>query len=74
MGMASFTENQGIVATEFSVLRSLFDRYQEHFDQEAGKPILSMGMSADYRLAMEKGSNLIRIGSSLFGARDYATQ
>jgi uncharacterized pyridoxal phosphate-containing UPF0001 family protein len=62
------------VATEFSVLRNLFDRYQEHFDREAGKPILSMGMSADYRLALEKGSNLIRIGSSLFGARDYATQ
>ncbi len=74
MGMASFTENQGIVANEFLVLRSMFDRFQEHFDQEAGKTILSMGMSADYRLALEKGSNLIRIGSSLFGARDYATQ
>lgn len=74
MGMASFTEDQSIVNAEFSQLKNLFERYRDQFDLEAGSPILSMGMSADYRLALARGSNLIRIGSSLFGARDYATK
>lgn len=67
MGMASFSDNQEQVRKEFGYLRMLFEKY-------AGMPafsILSMGMSGDYQLAMEEGSNMVRIGSLLFGARNY---
>lgn len=68
MGMASFTEDKGIVRREFRYLRSVFDKQNE------SRPgleltILSMGMSGDYQIAVEEGSNLVRIGSLLFGAR-----
>ena len=69
MGMASFTEDKIIVEQEFSTLKSIYDHTASalnntHFDT------LSMGMSGDYALAIEKGSNLVRIGSLLFGARN----
>jgi pyridoxal phosphate enzyme (YggS family) len=67
MGMASFTNDQKIVKKEFEFLKSLFDKYST-FD------ILSMGMSADYKMAIEEGSNMVRIGSLLFGKRNYLTQ
>jgi pyridoxal phosphate enzyme (YggS family) len=67
MGMASFTNDQKIVKKEFEFLKSLFDKYST-FD------ILSMGMSADYKMAIEEGSNMVRIGSLLFGKRNYSTQ
>jgi pyridoxal phosphate enzyme (YggS family) len=67
MGMASFTNDQKIVKKEFEFLKSLFDKYST-FD------ILSMGMSADYKMAIEEGSNMVRIGSLLFGKRHYSTQ
>lgn len=65
MGMASFSDSEDQVATEFRLLRSLYDRYQAayHFS------VLSMGMSGDYKLAIVNGSNMVRIGSLLFGAR-----
>jgi uncharacterized pyridoxal phosphate-containing UPF0001 family protein len=63
MGMASFTNDQKIVKKEFEFLKSLFDKYST-FD------ILSMGMSADYKMAVEEGSNMVRIGSLLFGKRN----
>ena len=67
MGMASFTENTGTIRNEFKALASLFTqlkpRMQPHFDT------LSMGMSGDWRLAVEEGSTMVRIGSSIFGAR-----
>ena len=69
MGMASFTEDQTLVEKEFSTLKNIYDQTATafnniHFDT------LSMGMSGDYALAIEKGSNLVRIGSLLFGARN----
>ena len=66
MGMASFTENKDLIRSEFSYLKSL----QTKFDAN-NLPVLSMGMSSDYEMAIEQGSNLVRIGSLLFGARDY---
>ena len=64
MGMASFTEDMQQVRKEFVYLKSLFDRYNS-------LEILSMGMSSDYGIAIEEGSTMVRIGSLLFGARDY---
>ena len=66
MGMASFSDNQELVATEFKYLQELFTAHQ--FDKQPAA-ILSMGMSADYPLAIATGSNMVRIGSLLFGAR-----
>ena len=66
MGMASFSDNQELVANEFKYLHDLFTTHQ--FDKKPAS-ILSMGMSADYPLAIAAGSNMVRIGSLLFGAR-----
>jgi pyridoxal phosphate enzyme (YggS family) len=65
MGMASFSDDQDLVRAEFEQLRDLFQ--QSGFRRETD--ILSMGMSGDYPLALAAGSNLVRIGSLLFGAR-----
>jgi PLP dependent protein len=62
MGMASFTEDMDKVESEYSYLKSLFDSYPEF-------SILSIGMSGDYKIAIKKGSNMVRIGSLLFGER-----
>lgn len=64
MGMASNVDDHAILRGEFAFLKTLFDRYFP-----AGG-ILSMGMSADYSIAIEEGSNMVRIGSLLFGDRD----
>ena len=66
MGMASFTANQYQIEIEF---RSLLDYYIQHQSQQKWD-ILSMGMSGDYPLALTCGSNMIRVGSSIFGARN----
>jgi pyridoxal phosphate enzyme (YggS family) len=66
MGMASFSEDSSLVRQEFQTLRGLFVRYKTafpHFD------LLSMGMSGDYGIALSEGSNMVRIGSLLFGRR-----
>lgn len=70
MGMASFTEDMDVVRTEFRYLAELFGKYKNLF-QPGMPPILSMGMSGDYPVALEEGSNMVRIGSLLFGARNY---
>jgi pyridoxal phosphate enzyme (YggS family) len=64
MGMASFTNDQERVRSEFRYLKKLFDAYPSY-------RVLSMGMSADYRIALQEGSNMVRIGSLLFGERNY---
>ncbi len=71
MGMASFSDDMQQVGSEMEMLSALAQRYQGLFTlfPGASRPILSMGMSGDYLLAIEKGSNMVRIGSSLFGAR-----
>ena len=67
MGMATFTDNTDQVRREFASLKALYHRWLE-VDPRAD--ILSMGMSGDYPIALEEGSNMVRIGSSIFGARD----
>ena len=69
MGMATFTSDQNQIATEFEKLKSIFDRLQTTNPE---LETLSIGMSGDYQLAIEKGSTMVRIGSSIFGARNYA--
>jgi pyridoxal phosphate enzyme (YggS family) len=66
MGMATFTSDKDQVRLEFQGLKHLFEEYQSHFGEN---PTLSMGMSGDYRTAIDQGSTMIRIGSSLFGSR-----
>lgn len=67
MGMATFTDDKEQVKKEFQHLKSVFDDFKEKYSEMT---ILSMGMSGDYKIALECGSNMLRIGSSLFGARD----
>ena len=69
MGMASFTDDKGIVRKEFSFLKSLFDKYSNLQTANYQLQTLSMGMSGDYKMAIEEGSNMVRIGSLLFGKR-----
>jgi pyridoxal phosphate enzyme (YggS family) len=66
MGMASFSDDQDVVASEFNYLHELFTTH--HFNLQP-TAVLSMGMSADYALAIKSGSTMVRIGSLLFGAR-----
>lgn len=68
MGMASFTENTTAIGKEFSYLKSLFDEVRT-LTHNPNFSILSMGMSSDYKLAIEQGSTMVRIGSLLFGSR-----
>lgn len=70
MGMASFSDDAERVRLEFRGLKNLFDRIKTtYFIQDPSFSVLSMGMSADHAMAVEEGSNLVRIGSLLFGAR-----
>ncbi len=62
MGMASYTKNKKQINNEFSQLRKIFNNYKNNNIHQ-----LSMGMSSDYKIAIENGSNLVRIGSDIFG-------
>jgi hypothetical protein len=68
MGMASFTDNKTQIEKEFKTLSIL---HQKCVTQHPQLSVLSMGMSSDYTLALEHGSTMVRIGSSIFGARNY---
>lgn len=68
MGMATFTDNQEQLQEEFSSLANFFNKNQEKYPDLL---ILSMGMSGDYELAIQNGSTMVRIGSSIFGVRNY---
>ena len=67
MGMATFTDDEAQLENEFNKLKTFYDLHKE----SAQLNTLSMGMSADYLLAVTSGSNMIRVGSSIFGARNY---
>lgn len=69
MGMATFTENQSQIRKEFQHLKTIFDNNQQPTTNNCQLTTLSMGMSGDYQLAIECGSNMVRIGSSIFGGR-----
>jgi pyridoxal phosphate enzyme (YggS family) len=68
MGMATFTDDDNQLKEEFSYLKSVFDVLNS---ERPEIKVLSMGMSGDYKLAIEFGSNMVRIGSSIFGERIY---
>ncbi len=68
MGMASFTSDMEDVSKEFSSLKSLYDKLNK---KNYKLSILSMGMSGDYKIAIENGSNMVRVGSAIFGVRNY---
>ena len=67
MGMATNTSEDEVVEEEFAALKGLFDLYREECQWDT----LSMGMSGDYKLAIKHGSTHVRIGSAIFGARNY---
>lgn len=71
MGMASFTEYEQQVSKEFKYLKSLFEHIKMQIAGNVTMNYLSMGMSGDYHIALQEGSNMVRIGSLLFGARQY---
>ncbi|PKD20869.1 alanine racemase [Salegentibacter salinarum] len=68
MGMATFTDDESQVKKEFEHLKSVFDDFKETYSD---MNILSMGMSGDYKIALDSGSNMVRIGSDIFGERNY---
>ncbi len=71
MGMATFTDNQNQIKKEFQNLKSIFDKLQPINSYNCQLEIISMGMSGDYQLAIECGSTMVRIGSSIFGIRNF---
>ncbi len=72
MGMATFTDNKEQIRKEFKKLKNIFAELKKEFfaDSDSFKEI-SMGMSGDYLIAIEEGSTMVRIGSSIFGSRNY---
>lgn len=68
MGMATFTDDQKQLSKEFSSLKHFFDKQKL---KNSTLKIVSMGMSGDYQLAIKNGSNMVRVGSAIFGARNY---
>ncbi|WP_320417370.1 YggS family pyridoxal phosphate-dependent enzyme [Tenacibaculum sp. IB213877] len=68
MGMATFTDNETQLKNEFLALKNLFDEIRNN---DSNLTVLSMGMSGDYQIAIDCGSTMVRIGSSIFGSRNY---
>jgi pyridoxal phosphate enzyme (YggS family) len=72
MGMATYTENSNQIREEFRQLKRIFERLKSsHFKEDVRFDQLSCGMSGDFQLAIEEGSTLVRIGSLIFGPRNY---
>ena len=71
MGMATFTDDNNQVKQEFERLKTIFDDLKPIQKSNCDLQIISMGMSGDYKLAIECGSTMIRVGSSIFGVRNY---
>ena len=72
MGMATYTEDEALITTEYKQLKSLFDAVKDtYFRTNDCFSILSMGMSHDYQIAVREGSTMIRIGTDIFGEREY---
>jgi len=70
MGMATFTEDHGQVCSEFKNLKELFDFCKSSYVLSEEFKEISMGMSGDYKIALEQGSTMVRVGSMLFGPRN----
>ncbi|MCW3806212.1 YggS family pyridoxal phosphate-dependent enzyme [Plebeiibacterium marinum] len=72
MGMATYTDDEIQIANEFKTLKDIFIKLKEkHFNNADSFSEISMGMSGDYPIAIEQGSTMIRVGSSIFGVRNY---
>lgn len=71
MGMASFTDDETIVRAEFKTLKNYFNNLKILSSSNFNPTIISMGMSGDYKIAIEEGSTLVRVGSAIFGTRNY---
>jgi pyridoxal phosphate enzyme (YggS family) len=71
MGMATFTDDKNIIKKEFLYLKKIFETLKKYNAQNNEMEKISMGMSEDYQLAIECGSNMIRVGSNIFGSRNY---
>lgn len=71
MGMATFTHNQKQIEKEFKLLKSTFENLKGIKTENCELKTISMGMSGDYKLAIDCGSTMVRVGSSIFGARNY---
>ena len=72
MGMATFTDDESKIRKEFKELHSLFTEFKEkYFADNSEFKTISMGMSHDYHIAVEEGSTMVRIGTDIFGEREY---
>lgn len=75
MGMATYADDVSIIRGEFQKLNTIFKRIRDaYFSDDENFSELSMGMSGDYSIAIEEGATLVRIGSSIFGERNYTKQ
>jgi pyridoxal phosphate enzyme (YggS family) len=72
MGMATFTENENQIKKEFTLLKTTFDALKSLESFNFKPETISMGMSGDFQLAIDCGSTMIRVGSSIFGERNYS--
>ncbi|TYA71575.1 YggS family pyridoxal phosphate-dependent enzyme [Seonamhaeicola marinus] len=72
MGMATFTNDHEQIENEFKLLKSTFDNLSSLTSENCELQTISMGMSGDYKLAIDCGSTMVRVGSSIFGARNYS--
>ena len=70
MGMATFTDNQEQIRREFQHLKTIFDKVRKLTTDNCQMTTLSIGMSGDYQIAVQEGSTMVRIGSSIFGERN----
>lgn len=73
MGMATLTSDEKMIRNEFKQLKYLFDKMKARAIPPMEVRELSMGMSSDYKIAIEEGSTMVRIGTALFGDRDYSS-
>lgn len=72
MGMATYSSDENLIRSEFRSLKGFFDELKEHFFGHKDEFCeISMGMSHDYKIAIEEGSTIVRIGTSIFGEREY---
>ena len=71
MGMATFTDDTNQVEEEFKTLKQTFEDLKDLITNNCDLKTISMGMSGDYKLAIENGSTMVRVGSSIFGSRNY---
>ena len=72
MGMATYTSDMTIIRSEFKTLKNIFDQVVGNFKKpNIEMKELSMGMTDDYKVALDEGSTMIRIGTAIFGERNY---